>query len=324
MGLHDVPDLHPEPARVGLQAPRRGAGSALQGEEGEGGLREGGRAHAVPPEPGGVGQALPEAEPRLAQGGGRAVRDAWRSTTSWRTSGRTWGRGRWKGSRTSSGRATRRWTPTRARPCSLSRRWRGRSTASGSRFEELRLILDGVKDSERMGVCLDTCHVFAAGFDLSSKPAVERTMGLFADVVGKERLKVVHLNDSMGPAGERARQARIRRQGADRGEGVSRIPPLRGRREASPHNGGAGGREDAVRRELEDGKAPPRGLAQEVPTFGTGAATPARQPARSSSTARPRRTSSAVTLSRASPSRARRSRTTPCRSSGRCSSSSRC
>ena len=77
----------------------------------------------------------------------------------------------------------------------------GQSKSVGSRFEELRLILDGVKESDRMGVCLDTCHIFAAGFDLSSKPAVERTIGIFADTVGKERLKVVHLNDSMGPAG---------------------------------------------------------------------------------------------------------------------------
>jgi intein/homing endonuclease len=50
-------------------------------------------------------------------------------------------------------------------------------------------------------VVTHNCHVFAAGFDLSSKPAVERTMGLFGDVVGKERLKVVHLNDSKGPVG---------------------------------------------------------------------------------------------------------------------------
>jgi deoxyribonuclease IV len=77
----------------------------------------------------------------------------------------------------------------------------GQSHSVGSRFEELRLILDGVKESKRMGVCLDTCHVFAAGFDLSNKPAVERTMGLFRDIVGKERLKVVHLNDSVGPLG---------------------------------------------------------------------------------------------------------------------------
>src|SRR5271155_1954033 len=77
----------------------------------------------------------------------------------------------------------------------------GQSHSVGSRFEELRMILDGVRKSERMGVCFDTCHVFAAGFDLSSKPAVERTMGMFGDIVGIERLKVVHLNDSKGPVG---------------------------------------------------------------------------------------------------------------------------
>jgi deoxyribonuclease-4 len=77
----------------------------------------------------------------------------------------------------------------------------GQKSSVGSRFEELRLILDGVKESGRMGVCLDTCHIFAAGFDLSNKPAVERTLGLFDDVVGKGRMKVVHLNDSMGPLG---------------------------------------------------------------------------------------------------------------------------
>jgi hypothetical protein len=50
-------------------------------------------------------------------------------------------------------------------------------------------------------VVTHNCHVFAAGFDLSSKPAVERSMGLFGDIVGKDRLKVVHLNDSVGPVG---------------------------------------------------------------------------------------------------------------------------
>jgi len=77
----------------------------------------------------------------------------------------------------------------------------GQSNSVGSRFEELRMILDGVKDSKRVGICMDTCHVFAAGFDLASKPAVERTMGMFEDIVGKDRLKVVHLNDSKGPLG---------------------------------------------------------------------------------------------------------------------------
>lgn len=77
----------------------------------------------------------------------------------------------------------------------------GQKQSVGSRFEELKLILDGVEQSKRMGVCFDTCHVFAAGFDLRSKPAVENTMGMFEDIVGKKRLKVIHLNDSKGPLG---------------------------------------------------------------------------------------------------------------------------
>ncbi len=77
----------------------------------------------------------------------------------------------------------------------------GQTNSVGSRFEELRLILDAVKERERVGVCLDTCHVFAAGFDISNKAGVERTMGLFEELVGKDRLKVVHLNDSIGPLG---------------------------------------------------------------------------------------------------------------------------
>jgi len=77
----------------------------------------------------------------------------------------------------------------------------GQKHSVGSRFEELRLILDGVKQSKRIGVCMDTCHVFAAGFDITSKSAVERTMGMFDDIVGMDRLKVVHLNDSKGPLG---------------------------------------------------------------------------------------------------------------------------
>ena len=179
----------------------RGAGPALQGEEEQGGLREGGRAHALPPEPGDLAEALPEAEPGVAQGGDGEVRRRWGWTTWWRTSGLTWEKGRWRGSRTSSGRATRRLAANPGKTVLLVETMAGQNHSVGSRFEELRLILDGVKESERMGVCFDTCHVFAAGFDLSSKPAVERTMGMFEDVVGKERLKVVHLNDSKGPCG---------------------------------------------------------------------------------------------------------------------------
>ncbi|HLQ06438.1 MAG TPA: deoxyribonuclease IV [Nitrososphaerales archaeon] len=79
----------------------------------------------------------------------------------------------------------------------------GQSHSVGSRFEELRAILDKVKVNERVGVCVDSCHAFASGFDLRDKAAVEHTMGLFGEIVGFDRLKVVHLNDSKGTLGSR-------------------------------------------------------------------------------------------------------------------------
>lgn len=79
----------------------------------------------------------------------------------------------------------------------------GQKNSVGARFEEIRGILDKVKDESRVGVCVDTCHLFASGFDLRSSEAVSGTMGLFEDLVGTDRLKVVHLNDSKGPLGSR-------------------------------------------------------------------------------------------------------------------------
>ena len=79
----------------------------------------------------------------------------------------------------------------------------GQKNSVGARFEEIRGILDKVKRPERVGVCLDSCHVYAAGFDLGSEEAVANTMGVFGDVIGLDRLKVVHLNDSKGTLGSR-------------------------------------------------------------------------------------------------------------------------
>ncbi len=77
----------------------------------------------------------------------------------------------------------------------------GQKNCVGARFEELRLILDLVRKRKRIGVCFDTCHSFAAGFDLTSKPAVEQTMSLFDELVGLREIRVIHLNDSKGPLG---------------------------------------------------------------------------------------------------------------------------
>jgi len=79
----------------------------------------------------------------------------------------------------------------------------GQSHSVGSRFEELRAILDKVKLDDRVGICFDSCHAYASGFDLRDNAAVEHTMGLFKEVVGFDRLKVVHLNDSKGALGSK-------------------------------------------------------------------------------------------------------------------------
>jgi len=79
----------------------------------------------------------------------------------------------------------------------------GQKNCVGARFEEIRGILDKIKDGTRAGVCIDTCHLYASGFDLGSEDAVKGTMGLFEEIVGLDRLKVVHLNDSKGPLGSR-------------------------------------------------------------------------------------------------------------------------
>jgi deoxyribonuclease-4 len=79
----------------------------------------------------------------------------------------------------------------------------GQKNSVGSRFEELRLIVDRVRKSDRVGVCLDVCHGWAAGFDFAGEEGVKRTMGLFDETLGMDRLKVVHLNDSKGDLGSR-------------------------------------------------------------------------------------------------------------------------
>jgi deoxyribonuclease IV len=66
----------------------------------------------------------------------------------------------------------------------------------GSSFEELKRILDGVSDPQRVGVCFDTCHAYAAGYDLGNTAAVNSVFSRFNQVIGLEQLKVIHLNDS--------------------------------------------------------------------------------------------------------------------------------
>ena len=73
------------------------------------------------------------------------------------------------------------------------------SNVVGSSFEDLRDIIAQVKDKSRIGVCLDTCHAFAAGYDLRSPESFHETLSKFDDIIGMKYLKALHLNDSKAP-----------------------------------------------------------------------------------------------------------------------------
>ncbi len=72
----------------------------------------------------------------------------------------------------------------------------GQGTSVGHRFEQIATILDQIGLPERTGVCLDTCHVFAAGYDIRTPQGYADVLGAFDQIVGISRLKVIHLNDS--------------------------------------------------------------------------------------------------------------------------------
>jgi deoxyribonuclease IV len=79
----------------------------------------------------------------------------------------------------------------------------GQGTSLGRSFEELAMILALVEDQTRVGVCLDTCHVFAAGYDIREPGVYAATMQEFDDVIGLHRLRAFHLNDSKKGLGAR-------------------------------------------------------------------------------------------------------------------------
>ena len=72
----------------------------------------------------------------------------------------------------------------------------GQGTSLGHRFEQIAALLDQIGLPERTGVCLDTCHVFAAGYDIRTPEGYADVIGAFDAIVGISRLKVIHLNDS--------------------------------------------------------------------------------------------------------------------------------
>jgi len=79
----------------------------------------------------------------------------------------------------------------------------GQGTNLGHRFEHLATILDEVDGSPKVGVCLDTCHLLTAGYDLCTEDGYASTFRDFERIVGLDRLEVFHLNDSKKPCGSR-------------------------------------------------------------------------------------------------------------------------
>ena len=78
----------------------------------------------------------------------------------------------------------------------------GQGSSIGYRFEHLKQIMDGV-ESARIGACLDTCHAFAAGYDIRTKTGFETTMEKLDNIVGLKNIHAIHLNDSKGELGSK-------------------------------------------------------------------------------------------------------------------------
>ncbi|EAA5491357.1 deoxyribonuclease IV [Salmonella enterica subsp. enterica] len=79
----------------------------------------------------------------------------------------------------------------------------GQGSNLGFEFEQLAAIIDGVEDKSRVGVCIDTCHAFAAGYDLRTPEACEKTFTEFGKIVGFQYLRGMHLNDAKSAFGSR-------------------------------------------------------------------------------------------------------------------------
>ncbi len=97
----------------------------------------------------------------------------------------------------------------------------GQGSNLGWQFEHLATVLDGVKDPERLGVCFDTCHVFAAGYAMETEKEFKATMRQFNQTVGVKQIRAFHMNDSKAKFGSRVdRHAKI-------GAGEMGIEPFR-------------------------------------------------------------------------------------------------
>jgi deoxyribonuclease-4 len=77
----------------------------------------------------------------------------------------------------------------------------GEKNSVGSTFEHIRGIMDGVNSQNRIGICFDTCHAFAAGYELRTESGIRETVKQFDNSIGLNHLKMIHLNDTKGDLG---------------------------------------------------------------------------------------------------------------------------
>ncbi|HUI30890.1 MAG TPA: deoxyribonuclease IV [Candidatus Acidoferrales bacterium] len=79
----------------------------------------------------------------------------------------------------------------------------GQGTTLGNSFEEIADMISFVNDKERVGVCMDTCHIFAAGYDIRTRESYRNTMAMFGKLIGFDMLHAIHFNDAKKPLNSR-------------------------------------------------------------------------------------------------------------------------
>jgi deoxyribonuclease-4 len=99
----------------------------------------------------------------------------------------------------------------------------GQGTTIGYRFEQLQEIIDLVEDKDRMSVCIDTAHVFAAGYDIREIPSYNKMIEEFDNIIGLDKLKCFHMNDSKKELGSRIDRHEHIRKGCIGKEGFYNI-----------------------------------------------------------------------------------------------------
>ena len=93
--------------------------------------------------------------------------------------------------------------PASGRTMAVAEATAGQGTNVGYKFEHIARIIAGIEDKSRIGVCIDTCHIFAAGYDISTASGFESVMADFDRIIGIKYLKAMHLNDAKKECGSR-------------------------------------------------------------------------------------------------------------------------